>query len=234
MSAKVVLQLGSGDWQQGFPFVTLELWNQYKRLTRWTGSLPPCFELSEAYREWQNLYEALCNGWPGWRSDIPPEFELDEEVIDRASPETFAQVSQEIKNYVNEWLDTQSFSHLEEQLRSELHANDEVQFIIETEDPQLRKFPWHLWNFFDDFPYAESALSPWESREHNSYSKVKGKVRILAIFGNSHGIDIDKDRNFLEQLPPKETDIKFLVKPEYQELYDYLWDKMGWDILFFA
>ncbi|GAB1538414.1 hypothetical protein NUACC21_10750 [Scytonema sp. NUACC21] len=59
-----------------------------------------------------------------------------------------------------------------------------------------------------------------------------GKVRILAVLGNNQGIDVQKDRAILEQLPLAQT--VFLVEPQRQELDRWLWDKQGWDILFFA
>ncbi|MEJ6479790.1 CHAT domain-containing protein, partial [Nostoc punctiforme UO1] len=41
-----------------------------------------------------------------------------------------------------------------------------------------------------------------------------------------------QDRAILEQLP--ETETIFLVEPQRRELDQWLWDKKGWDILFFA
>ena len=59
----------------------------------------------------------------------------------------------------------------------------------------------------------------------------KAKVRILAILGNSTGIDIQKDRVMLEQLP--DAEVIFRVEPQRKELNDQLWSQ-PWDILFFA
>jgi hypothetical protein len=59
----------------------------------------------------------------------------------------------------------------------------------------------------------------------NHLKKTPGaKVRILAIFGNSKGIDIGKDRAFLEQLSDK-AQTEFLVEPQPEELNDHLWEK---------
>ena len=57
------------------------------------------------------------------------------------------------------------------------------------------------------------------------------QIRILAILGNSEGINVQKDRNLLEKLPGAAT--TFLVEPQRQELNDQLWEQ-SWDLLFFA
>ncbi len=58
-----------------------------------------------------------------------------------------------------------------------------------------------------------------------------GKVKILAILGNKAGIDIDKDRLFLENVSNTQT--LFLVEPTRKQLDEQLWNH-NWDILFFA
>ncbi len=57
-------------------------------------------------------------------------------------------------------------------------------------------------------------------------------MRVLAILGDSTGIDIEKDQQLLTKIPGAE--IVFLVEPKRQELDDRLWEHQGWDILFFA
>ena len=60
-------------------------------------------------------------------------------------------------------------------------------------------------------------------------------MRILAILGNSEGIDVKKDRQYLEQLPGvNSSSLQFLVEPERDEVFERLEDERGWDILFFA
>ena len=87
--------------------------------------------------------------------------------------------------------------------------------------------------FFEDYPFVEVALSPTEYGRVSTVSvQREGKVRILAILGNSQGIDVKKDRIILEQLPDGE--VIFLVEPQRQDLDRWLWDEQGWDILFFA
>ena len=57
-------------------------------------------------------------------------------------------------------------------------------------------------------------------------------MRILAVLGESTGINLEADRRLLKQL--KDAEVVFLVEPTRQEFSEQLWDKQGWDILFFA
>ncbi len=110
--------------------------------------------------------------------------------------------------------------------------SDEVRMIFQTEDIQLQRLPWHLWDLIERYPKAEIALSAPAYERKAQPSPRKAKVRILAILGNSAGINTQADRALLEQLPGAE--ISFLVEPQRQELTDQLWEQQGWDILFFA
>ena len=118
-------------------------------------------------------------------------------------------------------------------LREELNRDDAIRFLIHTEDKQLQKLPWQEWDFFERYPKAEIALSAtaFEQPKKLPTTLGKEKVKILAILGNSKGIDIEVDRKKLEALP--DADVEFLVEPDRQQLNDRLWEQ-SWDILFFA
>jgi hypothetical protein len=77
----------------------------------------------------------------------------------------------------------------------------------------LHKLPWQEWDFFERYPRAEIALSAveFERPKKSEIATLKEKVRILAILGNSNGIDTEVDRRKLEALP--DAEVKFLVEP---------------------
>nr|WP_279239822.1 CHAT domain-containing protein [Scytonema sp. UIC 10036] len=102
---------------------------------------------------------------------------------------------------------------------------------MQTEDNQIRRIPLQLWNFFERYPQAELALSSTTYERKSKPKSSKSYIKILAILGDSTGIDTQKDRVLLEQLPNAE--VKFLVEPQRQMLNDELWVQT-WDILFFA
>lgn len=232
--SKLVLSLGHGDLQSGFPAVTAQLWQENS--TRWMkfrGSLPAAPEICQLYKDWQSQYLTSYQCL-----DLHPRLEIldsSEEVSEEPgfSSEKFSNLCDRFSDSINGWLDSELFRKINDGLLKNLINSEEIQFIIETDDNLLQRLPWHLWNFFKDYPKAEVALSAPEyiltnttPAKHNS-----DKVRILAILGNSKGINIDRDRIVLDKLAGAE--VKFLVEPERSQLNDQLWDE-PWDILFFA
>ncbi|MBD2295483.1 CHASE2 domain-containing protein [Anabaena sphaerica FACHB-251] len=233
MSKLIVLNLGKGNLQQGFPTVIAQLWQtDTPTPMQFTGGLPAAPQLDNLYRRWQQLYTALYASLE-WRSRNISEFEIEEEDVTHISQAEFENICQELQKCLNTWLNSLLFLNIDRKLRTQLLPTDEIRFIITAECHQVLKLPWCLWHFFNDYPLAEIALSPPEygrAIKTNS-QKSNGKVRILAILGDSQHIDLEKDQSLLKQLPHAE--IKFLVEPNRSQLTEQLWES-GWDILFFA
>ncbi len=239
MSRLVVLSLSQGNLQDGFPAVTVQLGeadNPYRM--KFTASLPAAPEISELYRNWQSLYSAfyqrLSLRLGVEEIDDFDDFEIEEGYVTNVSEVDIHELSQRLSQRINAWLNSTEFRKIDQQLRTHLKPSEEIRFIIETNDNLLRRLPWHLWKFFDDYPYGEVALSTLDyQQQHKIPAKIqRDKVRILAVFGNSKGIDISQDRSFLDKLS-KPAEIKFLVETHLGNLNDQLWQQ-GWDILFFA
>ncbi|MBW4632425.1 MAG: CHASE2 domain-containing protein [Iphinoe sp. HA4291-MV1] len=239
MNRLVVLSLGQGNLYEGFPVVTAyigEADNPYRM--KFSASLPSAPKIPEIYHRWQSLYSAFYHR-PFLRvgveeiDEIDDTFEIEEACITNISQVEIKDLCEQLYNYLNLWLNSVELRKIEQQLRTHLKPSEEICFIIETNDNLLRRLPWHLWNFFDDYPLAEVALSTSEYQQPHRFPKTKkDKIRILAIFGNSYEIDISQDRIFLEKLSTG-AEIKFLVEPNLDELNDQLWQH-SWDILFFA
>ncbi|MEK0195995.1 CHAT domain-containing protein, partial [Microcoleus anatoxicus] len=138
------------------------------------------------------------------------------------------QVEMDVKN----WLESEQFHPIKQALHDKFNYNDEVRVIVQTEDNLLRKLPWHRWEFFDNYCHAEVALSRPESNRVKKSVPSRNTVRILAILGDSTGINVDRDRQILEHLSEAET--IFLVEPTHQQLEECLTDQKGWDILCFS
>ncbi len=139
-----------------------------------------------------------------------------------------------LRNSLNTWLNSEQFRRCKEACLQELHSSEHIRVLIQTEDSNLRRLPWHLWNFFEAYHNAEIALSTLEFKRADKKASFtsRKKVRILAILGDRTGIDIQKDRAIIEKLPDAEC--VFLAESTRREVDDYLWDEKGWDILFFA
>lgn len=223
MSKLVVLKIGDGDFAEGFP-VTLQIGEDGERhCIEISGKLPPMPEIPVLYTQWQSSYRSL-----GIASRIKA-LSIKHSIF---SENKFNKVIQELICCINAWLNSETFRQIRECWLCHLSTAEEIRVIIQTEDAMLQRLPWHLWDLFEHYRKAEIAISsPMFERVERSI-KPKGRVRILAILGDSTGINSEADRQFLENLPNAE--IVFLIEPQRQIIDEQLWDKHGWDILFFA
>jgi CHASE2 domain-containing sensor protein len=230
MNQLALLKLGVGSLQQGFPAVTLQMGAErqpHQRQMR--ASLPPAPHLAELYRNWQLLYLALYSRLAHPTRIIFPQ---SQGVLTNVSEAGFREICQELKLGFNHWLSCEEFRPLDRELRTHLIPQQEIQVIVETDDLQLRRFPWHLWDFFEDFRRAEVALStPRFQWVQPIAPNPTRQVRVLAVLGNSAGLDLQLEQSLLTQLP--QTRLKFLAEPTKLELSNQLWNQ-NWDIFFFA
>ncbi len=238
MSKTIVINLGSGDLNQGFPQITVRLWTApHPQAEQWVGSLPAAPELVESYRIWQSTYRALCSRLVLRHPTdevTDNELEIESGGITQISQLSFEEFSQHIEQEINTWLQSEGLLTIERQLRSHLNPADEIRVLFEANDDLLRRLPWHCWQFFQDYPKAEMALSrPEYKRQEAGRSKnTSKKVRILAILGDRRGIDVAAEQRLLQGLV--DAEVEFLVTPSRREFDHCLWDEIGWDILFFA
>ncbi|MBE9199445.1 MULTISPECIES: CHASE2 domain-containing protein [unclassified Nodularia (in: cyanobacteria)] len=223
MSKLVVLKLGTGSFEAGFP-VTLQIGDENVRpVVEITGELPPDSDIPLCYHQWQSIYCQL--KFSGRPIGIP-----------KRSPQTPSLVDCEkagdvLKFHLNTWLSSTSFRPIREKLLEKLLPSDQIRILLQTNDLRLQKLPWHLWDLLERYPQAEIALSApcYEQVSRNSPPQLQ--VKVLAILGNSQGIDIQTDSQLLKELPHANT--TFLVEPSSKDLTDQLWEQ-DWQILFFA
>jgi WD40 repeat protein len=237
MPSTVVINLGNGNLAQGFPTVTARLWDDlHPRAEQFIGSLPAMPDLAESYRIWQSTYRALCDRRfiRSAPEDAEDELEIATGGITNVSQVSFQVLSQQLQQQLNDWLQSEGFRHIERQLRSRLQPEAEIRVIFEVNDDLLHRLPWHCWHLLHDYANAEVALScpEYKRRSGSRTLTARKRVRILAILGNSHGIDVAAERQLLQALPDAETQV--LVMPSRPDLNHQLWDPLGWDILFFA
>jgi len=228
MEKLVILDI-DGDLRLG-AVATLEIRAEgnHAVTTRAKGKLPPATELVEQYEHWQSIYRSL--------SFL---FRLEERggQITQGSPKDLLdacrQCAQTLADSLTTWLKAESFRPIREKLLEKVSPSDTVRLILQIEDNQLRRLPWHLWDFFERYPKAEVALGAMAYERVETSAPFREKPRILAILGNGNGIDIEADRQLLSSLLCG-AEIVFLVEPQRRQLYQQLWDSAGWDILFFA
>lgn len=244
MNQRITLHFGQGDFSQGYTVVA-QIWLADASMPiQITGSLLAEPELGLLYRRWQWLYTALY-AYRGWRNfaqiespmlrGAADEFEIetDETYPTDVSEVAFKQVCDQLHQTLNRWLNSEGFRNIDRHLRTSFTPQDELQLIVMAEDRHLLRLPWHLWHFFEDYPNAELALSLPEYQRSLKVapSQPKETINILAVLGNSQGIDIENDKKLLETLP--NTQLSLLSEPRLTELNQQLWET-HWDILFFA
>lgn len=245
MIHSVVINLGYGNLSEGFPVVTVGLHSANNpRSQQFIGSLAPALNLVELYRNWRMIYQSLHGRLAvqrnsrlisaSTRSIEDDELEIDEASITNISIMDFNDLCQQLELNINNLLLSPGIINISRQLRAALNPASEIRIIIETQDTQIQKLPWHCCSFFQDYPRAELSFARIEYKSITCLQlpNPRNKVRILAILGNSKGIDLEQEQRFLESLP--DAEVEFVVQPSRYEFNDKLWDSQGWDMLFFA
>jgi CHASE2 domain-containing sensor protein len=236
MERLLILNLGNGDLNTGLPSIIAQLWEEgTAQPMQMAGSLPANPELARLVQQWQTLYFALYDHL-GWRRvSHTRSFEFDDgEDVTHISQAEFESVCQHLHTCLNQWLNSDGLGQIQRRIRTYLSPTDSIRIAIAANAPSVLQLPWHLWQILEDYPTAEIALSPAEygrSLHPDRVTTKPDRVRILAILGNSQGIDVDYDRRILAQLP--QAEIHWLVEPHSTELQERLWEQR-WDLLFFA
>jgi CHAT domain/TPR repeat len=191
------------------------------------GSLPSNPQLAESLEQWQEKYGGAVSG-----RITNPSVIIDGTVAEQRRRCQDSAV--ELQGQFQEWLDSESFRSVRELLLLECKdSNHEVRLLIHSTDRKLLSLPWHLWALFDKLPSLEVALSIANNkRPPRSSQSVKKHFKILAIIGDSTGIDVEVDKKLLKDLANVHPD-NILVESSLQTITDHLWEQQ-WDILFFA
>ncbi|MBN3960945.1 CHASE2 domain-containing protein [Nostoc sp. NMS8] len=223
MGKLVVMKFGEGSFEQGFA-VTLQIGEEHERAaTEITGKLPSFPEMPLYYSHWQSSYRQIGNRYRLHADKM--------QVTNVSMIQDCENTSHILRARFNTWLRVEEFRPLREKWLERLSSTDEIRVILQTENSQLQLLPWHLWDLLERYPKAEIALSsPSYDRIHKPRTPNQS-VNILAIVGNSKGIDTQADQALLQQC--SNAEVSFLVEPPRKELTDHLWGK-NWDILFFA
>ncbi|MCC3582650.1 CHAT domain-containing protein [Microcoleus sp. PH2017_30_WIL_O_A] len=228
MAKLVILKLGDGNFDRGFPVILQVGEEGFRPSIEVTGQLPPNSEIVEYYKHWQLIYRSLTR--QSRLEKLNAKVTSSSELIELI--ENCRNAAEILNSNLESWLNSETFRPIKERLLEKLSPSEPIRVIIQTADLHLRRLPWHLWKIFDRYSLAEVALSSpnYEKIAKTNLSPHK-KVKILAILGNSQGIDINADRQYLESLPRAE--ITFLAEPQRKDINDSLWEQ-NWDILFFA
>jgi CHASE2 domain-containing sensor protein len=229
MGKLVVLKLDGDLKQQGFR-VVLEIGQdgQFPDIAM-DGHLPSDPDLAAHLSQWQADYQRLAMPV---RILKPHRIKYDGSI----NPvEACSQSAIRLVRQLQSWLRSDSFREVDSQLRQALTLEESIRILLRTENRQLHRLPWHLWDVLEQHPKAELALGAPRFRRPlprpSHPQPIKDGVRILAVLGDRRNIDIEADQRMLAGLPG--ADLTVLVEPSRRLLHDQLCEQ-PWDILFFA
>lgn len=221
----VALKIRAGSFTQGFP-VTLTIGREgLPHEVEINAELSPAPDIPKHYNLWQTSYLGL---------GLSSRLESNKAFISNYSySDNCDRASSQLLKSFNDWFANDTFRPIREKFLAKLKPVDEIRIIIQTENIQLQCLPWHLLNWLEPYTKAEIAISNsnYEKEELN-LNLDRSKIKILAIIGNSQGINTESDRLLLEKLP--NSSVTLLVEPTRQEITEQLWHPQGWNILFFA
>jgi CHASE2 domain-containing sensor protein len=192
-----------------------------------TGKLSANCELVDCLNRWQTAYKKLSQAVRLSVNKI-----IVEEIVDDKA-EHCRELGAELEAKFREWLlHSPEFGNIEQKIREAVvRERDTIRIVINTEDKQLHRLPWHKWSFVNDHRFAEVCFGVSSRPEEPITLKRKGKVKILAIIGDDTNIDVEADKKLLKELP--NTDVKILPQPTREVINRHLWNER-YDILFFA
>lgn len=230
----VVLKIGNGDFERGFP-VSLQIGEDgFHPFTEPRGQLPPAPDIVTHYTCWQSTYRRIVDPF-GVRLGAKEGQPTNPQELNKQN----ATASEQLGGSINKWLKSWEFSSIREKLKQVLKTDEEVRFIVETDDIRLQRLPWHLWDFWEQYHQSEVALCLPEYNPISRIAKttIKEQVRILVIFGepsnkNFSQINTDADWEILKAHFP-DADMMRLNQPKFEDLGNLLWQEQL-DIIFYS
>lgn len=149
---KIILGFGNGNLENGCEHITVEIrGDDEKLIARGSGSLPASPELWKLYNSWKSSFRSRFGG----RIIIPLNCASSSSTVENTLSECINQFP--IK--LNQWLNSDDFRPIEKLLHNHLSIEAIASFTIEANDNQLRRLPWYLWEFFDDYRNVEPSLA---------------------------------------------------------------------------
>lgn len=228
LSNLVVFTFTHGNLSQGFSMSVL-IWPHQSQLPEIvTSNLPPAVEVDEAYQNWSQLYRAI------YSTNSRIAFSDEADDIKNISLLELENRALQLTQTFNHWLRSEAFLKIADKLREKFTASDEIRIVVQTKSSEVCCLPWQSWSFTDSYPKVEFAFGQSFINPPPRPSLIRQQRRILAILGNSKGIDVSADQALLEEASNPAIEVVFLREPSRQEFHDVLRDARGWDILYFA
>jgi CHAT domain len=234
MGKVVVLKIETGDFDCGFKVFLAIGEDGIHHFAETKGQLPPAPDMIRHYTDWQSTYRRIVD---------PLGPRLGAKEGQPTNPEDLlkqnTKASEQLENSVNQWLNSGEFSSIREKLKQALNTEDDVRFIVQTDDSNLQRLPWHLWTLWEDYHRSEIAfsLSSYQRLAKQAANQPKEQVRILAVFGGNSPINflqlnLEEDWKTLQNNFP-DAEIIRLNQPTLEYLGNRIWNDQ-FDIIFYS
>jgi TPR repeat protein len=242
MTKELVLEIRKSYSKKGFDVIASISGEGFSG--RISNQLPPY--KNDPYDKWKSAFESVVKFNPRGKKlpksvieDINQEHNKHQQQK-KELMEICQQSATEFMSSFQKWLSGENgnFGKFREDLAKSIGNDEEIRVFIQTSIPFLKKLPWHEWNLFDGNEIEIALCSPdFEYKEHKVVHSTNNTARILVILGNSDGINLDQDKELLEDLKKRGAIVEFLPKSEstleHTEISDQLWEQ-NWDIFVFA
>jgi CHASE2 domain-containing sensor protein len=220
-----ILKIGAGDFENGFS-VTLRIKNGEHFIgDDIDGKLPANPSIYQQYNEWYLTYH-------GQTISNPRKLE---EIAGEITNISLSDSAQELQNTLNQWFNSsgENFKPIRDGILLHLKKNENISFILQTQNPFFLQLPLEFLDFFTLF--NEAAISfhipshnPYQSSCNQNYKKV----RILVILGESSDINVQADLEILQE-KLEDAEIVHLIASSREQISNEL-SKQKYSILVFA
>ena len=229
MSKLIILEFLTHDLNQELIINLVINDEQNQTLIKQQGKLPANLDIENLYVQWKKSYLQIEN-------TFRPQVKTAQSFKTKNVHKECQEQAEKLKQCMKDWLKS---SHPEwAKIREAIFQfipdqNEELRIFIETKNPLIKKLWWHEWDLIDQYYLnTEIALIPPEYKAIYSNNQNRNKTRILAILGESTGLNTTTEEQVIKQLP--DTESVFIHQPNPQELIQHIQDNLGWDIMFFA
>jgi ABC-type branched-subunit amino acid transport system substrate-binding protein len=190
MGRVVVLRIQSGTPENGFP-VSLQIWRNDGVPNTIDGTLPALSNLIGIYQSWFQEYKNLID-YP-LNSGITIDETIPTHNATSSNVDGCSEFSRKLRKHIRNQLEIHSdlgWRRIRDRMLVELsNTSDEIRVVIQADDPQLWKLPWHEWDLLQIDSVRTNGVEVAFSNLHDSASHSnpvtpRGKVKILALVDN--------------------------------------------------
>ena len=126
-------------------------------LSNYQGILPENTEIFPAYQQWQtHYYLSPMIRSAGIRNH---RIQLLDELIEVVSEDDYINSQNNLQEKMEKWLDSKEIREIQAHIIDEIYREESAQLIISTNNTDLQRIPWQIWNLLERRPNIEVSFS---------------------------------------------------------------------------